>query len=186
MFSLQHLNSNWGKRTICIYFFLYIKLQERLIKIQLAHISKTCLKFRHAPKLSHSVHQGINPPPPKHRPPSYLPSPLQLVLLQAPLFRQFPLYIVFLWPPLPLSPKNWWTPLLLKFFIFNFILCFYVKTATPLPLLKKVIPSFPATSLQKLRSCQAPCFENLAGNSTPQQKGGEHYVSNVFKKIAFF
>ena len=40
--------------------------------------------------------------------------------------------------------------------------------------------------VQKLRSCQAPCFENLAGNSTPQQKGGEHYVSNVFKKIAFF
>ena len=44
----------------------------------------------------------------------FLPSPLKIV--QAPLFRQFPIYIVFLWP---LSPKNWWTPIILTFFIFN-------------------------------------------------------------------
>ena len=38
-----------------------MKLQERLIKVQLAHISMSYLKFRHVPELIHSVHQGINP-----------------------------------------------------------------------------------------------------------------------------
>ena len=42
-------------------------------------------------------------------------------------------------------------------------------------------PSFPATPLEKLRSCQAPLlplFENLVGGSTPPTphgKGGAHY-----------
>ena len=33
-------------------FFLYIKLQERLIKIQLNQVNKSFLKFRHASALS--------------------------------------------------------------------------------------------------------------------------------------
>ena len=54
-----------------IYLFMYfcIKPQERLIKIQLAHMSKSYLKFRHVTELSHSVHWGINalhPFPQKH------------------------------------------------------------------------------------------------------------------------
>ena len=32
--------------------------------------------------------------------------------------------------------------------------------------MKKVTPSFQATPLKKLRSCQAPLFENLVGGST--------------------
>ena len=40
------------------------------MKIQLAHVSKSYLKFRHVPELSHSVHRGIIPPPSK--PPSSL------------------------------------------------------------------------------------------------------------------
>ena len=81
--------------------------------------------------LSHSVHRGINPldgievSTPSRKTPSYfLPSPLQIV--QAPLFRQFPIYIVFLWPSLP-SPKNWWAPIILLFFILNPILSFKSK-----------------------------------------------------------
>ena len=38
-----------------------MKLQERLIKVHLPHISKSYLKFRHVPELIHSVHWGINP-----------------------------------------------------------------------------------------------------------------------------
>ena len=41
---------------------------------------------------------------------------------------------------------------------------YFVKIETPL---KKVTPSFPATPVSKLRSCQAPLFENLVGGSTP-------------------
>ena len=96
VFGIQHLNLNRDWRALCIYFFLCIKLQERLIKIQLAHNSKCYLKFWHAPDLSHSGHQGINSPPKKHSPPSFLQSTQQIV--QAPLFKQLPLYIVFLWP----------------------------------------------------------------------------------------
>ena len=53
-----------SRRFLSIYFFLCIKLQERLIKIQCAHIRKSYLKFCHVPELNHSVHRGINPPPP--------------------------------------------------------------------------------------------------------------------------
>ena len=96
-----------------------------MIKIQRAHISKSYLKFRHVPELSHSMHQGIIPPQ-KHPPPYFLPSPLQIV--QAPLFRQFPIviYCFFVPPPLP-RPKNWWTPIILTFFIFNPILSLKTK-----------------------------------------------------------
>ena len=52
--------------------------------------------LQHVPELSHSMHRGINPSQ-KHPPPYFLPSPLQI--FQAPFFRQFPIYIVFLWPP---------------------------------------------------------------------------------------
>ena len=38
--------------------------------------------------------------------------------------------------------------------------------------LKKVTPSFSATPLYKLRSCQALLFENLVEGQTPLQKGG--------------
>ena len=98
VFNIQHWNSN-SRRFLRIYFFLCIKLQERLIKIQCAHIIKSYLKFQHVPELSHSVHRGINPSS-----------------CQAPLFRQFPIYNCFFVTP---SPKNWWTPIILKFFIFN-------------------------------------------------------------------
>ena len=54
------------------------------------------------------------PAPPQKHPPSYfLWSLLQIV--QA-FFRQFPIYIAFLWLSFP---KNWWTPIILTFFIFN-------------------------------------------------------------------
>ena len=88
-----------SRKTLRIYFFLRITQQKRLIKIQFAHISKSYLKFWHLPELSHGVYRGINPPQ-KHPPPSFLPSPLQIV--QAPLFRQFPLNFVFC-DPTPLK-----------------------------------------------------------------------------------
>ena len=55
---------------------------------------------------------------------------------------------------------------------------FYVKTATPW----KKSPLSPTTPppLWKLRSCQAPLFENLVGGSTtplpssPAERGGVH------------
>ena len=119
VFNIEHLISS--REDFFAFFFLCVKLQEISIKIQYAHISKSYLKFRHVPELSQSVHRGINPLP-KHPPPYFLPSLLQIV--EAPLFRQFPIYI--LWSP---SPKNWWTPIILKLFIFNPI---YVLKATKL------------------------------------------------------
>ena len=58
VFNIQHLNSNRQDFFTFIFFFAFI---FSLIKIQCAHISKSYLKFRHVPELSHSVHQGINP-----------------------------------------------------------------------------------------------------------------------------
>ena len=49
--SIHHLNSNREKLFAYI-FFLYIKLQEAFIEIQLASISKFYLKFRHGSALS--------------------------------------------------------------------------------------------------------------------------------------
>ena len=69
------------------------KLQERLIIIQYAHISKSYRKFRYVPELGHCVHQGINSP--QKDPPRYF-LPCSLQIFQAPLYRQFPIYIVFL------------------------------------------------------------------------------------------
>ena len=100
---------------------LFFSLPERLIKIKYAHISKSFRKFRHVPELSHSLHQGINPslprPPPPHKKKSTLLIFCQVFCkLSKPPFRQFPIYIIFLWPP---SPKNWRSPIILTFFIFN-------------------------------------------------------------------
>ena len=69
------------------------------MKIQCTHISNTYayVKFRHVPELSHSVPRGTNPPQ-KTPPPYFFPSPLQIV--QAPLLRQFPIYIFCDRPPL--------------------------------------------------------------------------------------
>ena len=96
VFNIQHLNSN--REDFFTFIFLFcIKLQERLIKIQYAHFSKSYLKFWHVPELSHSVHRGINAAK-KQPPPYFWPSPLQVV--HCPIFRQFPIYVVFL-SPLP-------------------------------------------------------------------------------------
>ena len=47
---------------------------------------------------------------------------------------------------------------------------FYVKIATAL---EKVTPSFPATPLEKLRSCQAPSFLKIGLEvKPPSRKGG--------------
>ena len=47
---------------------------------------------------------------------------------------------------------------------------FYVKIATAL---EKVTPSFPATPLEKLRSCQAPSFLKIwLEVKPPSRKGG--------------
>ena len=79
VFNIQYLNSN-REDFFSFIFFLSIKLQERLIKISCAHISKSYLEFWHVLELSDSVHQGINPPPPKKHPsPYFLPSHLQIV-----------------------------------------------------------------------------------------------------------
>ena len=64
VFDIQHLNPNRDDFFAFI-IFLCIKLQERLIKIQRFHISKSYLKFQRVPELSHSV----QPPPPS--PPSF-------------------------------------------------------------------------------------------------------------------
>ena len=85
-----------SRRFLRIYFFLCIKLQEKLMKIQCADISKSYLKLCHVPELSHSVHRGINPSTP-----SSLKSTLPIFCqafskLSKPLFRQFPIYSVFL------------------------------------------------------------------------------------------
>ena len=47
MSSIQHLKSNREERFTYTFIFIYIKLQERYIKIQLASINKSYLKFRH-------------------------------------------------------------------------------------------------------------------------------------------
>ena len=55
-------------------------------------------------------------------PPYPLQNTILLIFCQAfcklpkPLFRQLPIYIVFFDSP---SPKNWWIPIILTFFIFN-------------------------------------------------------------------
>ena len=56
---------------------------------------------------------------------------------------------------------------------------FFMWQLHPLPP-KKVTPSFPATSLQKLRSCQAtPLLKIVVGGSNPscRKSGGAHYDS---------
>ena len=101
VFRIQHLNSNREELFAFIYFFC-IMLQEISWPILLAHIIKSYFRFRHVPELSHSVHRGINPSPPqKHPPPSFLPSPMQIV--QAPFLGNSPLYIAFVWHPWPLK-----------------------------------------------------------------------------------
>ena len=66
------------------------------------------------------------------------------------------------------------------FGLFVCFFSFFVKIATPL---KKVIPSlFQQPPLSKLRSCQSPLLENLAGCSTPlpqaeREGGSAHYVN---------
>ena len=55
---------------------------------------------------------------------------------------------------LVMTEKNMFTNVL-SLNISDFSWVFFVKIATPL---KKVTPSFPATPLSKLRSCQAPPF----------------------------
>ena len=54
-----------------------------------------------------------------------------------------------------------------------------IIVCTPIILPEKVTPLFPATPFSKLRSCQAPLFQNLVGGSTlppppphPCRKGG--------------
>ena len=82
---------------------------ERLIKIKCTHISKSYLKFRHVPELSHSLHQGINPnpqPPPPHPPPKKKASFLFFVRSSAncpsPFLGNSP-YILFFCDPPPLK-----------------------------------------------------------------------------------
>ena len=72
VFNIQYLNSN--RKDFFAFFFLCIKLHERLIKIQCAHIIKSYLKFRSVPELSHSVQRGINSPQ-KHPPPLKIGEP---------------------------------------------------------------------------------------------------------------
>ena len=91
VFNILHLNSS--------HIFLCIKLHERLIKIQCAHISKSYLKFQHVPELSYSAHRVINPPPPKKKTPSSLFFDKAPANCPSPSFRQFPIYIVFCDPP---------------------------------------------------------------------------------------
>ena len=112
VFNIHHLNSNW-EDFFAFIFFVCLKLQERWIRIKCAHIGKSYLKFRHAPELNHSVHQGINLPA------SYfLPSLLEIV--QAPLFKAIP-HIHRFFCELH-SPKTCWTSIILTFFIFNPVL----------------------------------------------------------------
>ena len=50
---------------------------------------------------------------------------------------------------------------------------FFCRSATSLTPWKKISSFFSSnTPLSKLRSCQAPLFENLVRGSNPQQKGG--------------
>ena len=120
VFNSHHLNSN-REDFFAFTFFFEIKLQERLINIQQAHISKSYLKFWHVPELGHSVHRGINPS-------SKAPFSLFLANPPAnclrPLFRQFPIYIIFVYHPHPPHPHTHTHTLPLTFFIFNPILSF--------------------------------------------------------------
>ena len=115
VFNIQHLNSN-REDFFALIFSFALNCGKDWSKFNA--LSKSYLKLRHVPELSHSAHRDINPPQ-KHPPPYFLPSPLQIV--QASLFRQFPIYIVLFVTP---SPKNWWTPIILTFFIFNPTLSF--------------------------------------------------------------
>ena len=67
---------------------------------------------------------GVSMPPSKPPPPlSYKVSPLNLKTVQAPLFKQSPLYIGFSWT-LPKSGIFKWPSKIWKFFFFNTILSF--------------------------------------------------------------
>ena len=55
--------------------------------------------------------------------------------------------------------------------ILDFSLSFF-KNNCNLPSLKKATPFLLASPLSKLRSCQAPLFENLVGGSTPPSRRG--------------
>ena len=76
---------------------------------------------------THSVRWEINPTPsPQKHCPLFLTKspPLNLQIVQSPLFRQSPLYIGFPWTPPPLPKKKYIYLYVLKFFIFHPIFSF--------------------------------------------------------------
>ena len=115
VFNIRHLNSN---REDFFAFFFFFALYCR------KDWSKFNALTSASPILSSGIYQNkveVSTPPPtplqKHPPYYILPSPLQIG--QAPVFRILHIYVYFLWP---LPPKNWWTFIMLTFFIsfFNF------------------------------------------------------------------
>ena len=122
----------------------------------------------------------------------------------SPLSRQFSIYILFfLWSP---SFKNWWTPIILTFFIFNptyflkvtkflvqicqfkflvmaeFSLFFYVKTAIPSSSCSKKSPPLFWQPRSKNWYPVRPPFWEFGRRLNPQDKGSVHHVSRSLLK----
>ena len=101
VFNIQHLNLN-REDFFALIFFLCIKLQERLIKIQCVHISKSYHKLEHVPELSHSVHHASRNHPPTPALKNILPIFCQAAgKLSKPPFLSNSPYMFFVTPPLP-------------------------------------------------------------------------------------
>ena len=119
VFNIQHLNSNREDFFAFIFFFALNcrKDWSKFNALTSANPISSSGMYQNYIIVCIEVSSG----PQKH-PPYFLPSPLQIV--QASLFRPLPIYIVFCDP---LSPKNWWTPMILTFLIFNSNLSFKSK-----------------------------------------------------------
>ena len=131
-----------------------------MIKIQLARISKSYLKFRDAPELSHSVHPGISPPD-KHSPPSFCQAPCKL--FKPPFLGNSPyIYFFVTTPPLNIGESSDFSLFLI-----------YAKNGTPPPWWKKTPPFSQQPPCKNWDPVRPPSLKIwLKIHSPPQQKGG--------------
>ena len=118
----QHLNSNREDFFAFIFFFVLNCRKDWSKFDELTSAIPISSSGMYIPELSQCASR-YQFPLKNTRLPIFCQAPWKLP--KPPFFRQFPIYIVFLWVP---SPKNWWTSIILTFYInFNPILSFKIK-----------------------------------------------------------
>ena len=115
--NIQHLNSNQEDFFAFVFFFAlnYTKVWSNFNALTLA-----------SPILNSGIYKNelivwveVSTSPQKHPTPYFLSSPFQI--FQAPFLGNSPIILIFCEPP---SPNNYWTPIILPFFVVNTILSF--------------------------------------------------------------